>query len=74
MPAVTDGRILGHEAVGTVEAVGSGVKDVRVGESQGRRSSDLGGGQARPGKDGQQVGWSDPRWTAGNFSSPRGEH
>src|SRR3954447_22989300 len=26
VPAVTDGRILGHEAVGTVEQVGSGVK------------------------------------------------
>jgi alcohol dehydrogenase len=25
VPAVTDGRILGHEAVGTVDAVGSGV-------------------------------------------------
>jgi len=30
--AVTDGRILGHEAVGTVEAVGSGVKNVKVGD------------------------------------------
>jgi len=28
VPAVTDGRILGHEAVGTVEAVGSGVRTV----------------------------------------------
>ena len=28
VPAVTDGRILGHEAVGTVESVGSGVKNV----------------------------------------------
>ncbi len=28
VPAVTDGRILGHEAVGTVEAVGAGVKNV----------------------------------------------
>ena len=26
VPAVTDGRILGHEAVGTVEEVGAGVK------------------------------------------------
>src|SRR5258708_11660366 len=26
VPAVTDGRILGHEAVGTVEAVGAGVE------------------------------------------------
>ena len=32
VPAVTDGRILGHEAVGTVDAVGSGVKTVRPGD------------------------------------------
>ena len=32
VPAVTDGRILGHEAVGTVEAVGSGVKTVKPGD------------------------------------------
>jgi alcohol dehydrogenase len=32
VPAVTDGRILGHEAVGTVTEVGSGVKNVRVGD------------------------------------------
>src|ERR1700759_4463761 len=32
VPAVTDGRILGHEAVGTVEAGGSGVKTVKAGE------------------------------------------
>lgn len=32
VPAVTDGRILGHEAVGTVEEVGSAVKNVRVGD------------------------------------------
>jgi alcohol dehydrogenase len=32
VPAVTDGRILGHEAVGTVETVGSGVKTVKVGD------------------------------------------
>ncbi len=32
VPAVTDGRILGHEAVGTVEAVGTGVKTVKAGE------------------------------------------
>ena len=32
VPAVTDGRIVGHEAVGTVEAVGSGVKTVKVGD------------------------------------------
>jgi alcohol dehydrogenase len=32
VPAVTDGRILGHEAVGTVESVGTGVKRVRPGD------------------------------------------
>ena len=32
VPAVTDGRILGHEAVGTVESIGSGVKTVAVGD------------------------------------------
>src|SRR6478672_9063120 len=32
VPIVPDGRILGHEAVGTVEAVGSGVKTVKVGD------------------------------------------
>jgi alcohol dehydrogenase len=32
VPAVTDGRILGHEAVGTVESVGSGVKTVKTGD------------------------------------------
>jgi alcohol dehydrogenase len=32
VPAVTDGRILGHEAVGTVEAVGSGVKNIAPGD------------------------------------------
>ncbi|MCU4184062.1 zinc-dependent alcohol dehydrogenase family protein [Acidiferrimicrobium sp. IK] len=32
VPAVTDGRILGHEAVGTVESVGTGVKNVKVGD------------------------------------------
>jgi alcohol dehydrogenase len=32
VPAVTDGRILGHEAVGTVENVGPGVKNVRPGD------------------------------------------
>jgi alcohol dehydrogenase len=32
VPAVTDGRILGHEAVGTIESVGVGVKNVRVGD------------------------------------------
>src|SRR3954467_8121035 len=32
VPAVTDGRILGHEAVGTVTEVGAAVKNVRVGD------------------------------------------
>jgi alcohol dehydrogenase len=32
VPEVTDGRILGHEAVGTVESVGSSVKNLRVGD------------------------------------------
>ncbi len=32
VPAVTDGRILGHEAVGTVESVGSGVRTVKAGD------------------------------------------
>lgn len=32
VPEVTDGRILGHEAVGTVETVGTGVKNVKVGD------------------------------------------
>ncbi len=32
VPAVTDGRILGHEAVGTVDQVGSGVKNLHVGD------------------------------------------
>ncbi len=32
VPAVTDGRILGHEAVGTVEAVGAAVANVHVGD------------------------------------------
>ena len=32
VPAVTDGRILGHEAVGTVEAVGAGVRTVKPGD------------------------------------------
>ena len=31
-PTATDGRILGHEAVGTVESVGAGVKNVQPGE------------------------------------------
>jgi alcohol dehydrogenase len=32
VPEVTDGRILGHEAVGTVEEVGPGVKTIRAGD------------------------------------------
>ena len=32
VPAVTDGRVLGHEAVGTVQEVGAGVKNVRPGD------------------------------------------
>ena len=32
VPAVTDGTILGHEAVGTVEQVGPGVKNVKPGD------------------------------------------
>src|SRR5260221_11871197 len=32
VPEVTDGRILGHEAVGTVETVGAGVKNVKAGD------------------------------------------
>ena len=32
VPAVTDGRVLGHEAVGTVEEVGPGVKTLRTGD------------------------------------------
>jgi alcohol dehydrogenase len=32
VPTVTDGRILGHEAVGTVEEVGSAVSNVKVGD------------------------------------------
>jgi alcohol dehydrogenase len=32
VPTVTSGRILGHEAVGTVESVGAGVKTVAVGD------------------------------------------
>jgi alcohol dehydrogenase len=31
VPEVTSGRVLGHEAVGTVQAVGAGVKNVRPG-------------------------------------------
>jgi alcohol dehydrogenase len=32
VPAVTDGRILGHEAVGTVQEIGSGVTTIRPGD------------------------------------------
>lgn len=32
VPAVTDGRVLGHEAVGTVTQIGSGVRRVKVGD------------------------------------------
>jgi alcohol dehydrogenase len=32
VPAVTDGRILGHEAVGTIEEVGPGVKTLKPGD------------------------------------------
>jgi len=32
LPATTDGRILGHEAVGTVESVGTAVKNVKPGD------------------------------------------
>ena len=34
VPEVTDGRILGHEAVGTVEDVGAGVKNVQARRSR----------------------------------------
>jgi alcohol dehydrogenase len=32
VPEVTPGRLLGHEAVGTVEQIGSGVRDISVGD------------------------------------------
>ena len=32
VPTVTDGRVLGHEAVGTIEEVGPGVKTLKVGD------------------------------------------
>lgn len=32
VPAVTEGRILGHEGVGTITEVGSGVRDLQVGD------------------------------------------
>ena len=33
VPSVKSGRILGHEGVGTIEEVGSGVSDFRKGEA-----------------------------------------
>jgi len=32
VPAMVDGRIIGHEAVGTVDAIGDAVKNVKVGD------------------------------------------
>lgn len=32
VPTVTEGRVLGHEAVGTIEAVGPGVKGLKLGD------------------------------------------
>jgi len=32
VPAVVDGRVLGHEAVGTIEEVGSGVRTIKPGD------------------------------------------
>src|SRR5476649_724127 len=32
LPAVTDGRILGHEAIGIVEEVGAGVTEFHIGD------------------------------------------
>ncbi len=32
LPAVTDGRILGHEAIGVIEQIGAGVSEFHVGE------------------------------------------
>lgn len=32
VPAVVDGRILGHEGVGVVEAIGAGVSNIKVGD------------------------------------------
>jgi alcohol dehydrogenase len=32
VPAMVDGRIIGHEAVGTVDAIGGAVKNVKVGD------------------------------------------
>ena len=43
LPAVTDGRILGHEAVGTVDSVGSGVKTARPATASSSRASPCAG-------------------------------
>ena len=32
LPSVTDGRILGHEGIGVVEQVGTGVSEFHIGE------------------------------------------
>src|SRR5215467_1995155 len=32
VPEVTDGRILGHEGVGIIEAIGAGVTNFRIGD------------------------------------------
>jgi alcohol dehydrogenase len=32
VPAMVDGRIIGHEAVGTVDAIGAAVKNIKVGD------------------------------------------
>ena len=32
VPAMIDGRVIGHEAVGTVDAIGSAVKNIKVGD------------------------------------------
>jgi alcohol dehydrogenase len=32
VPAMVDGRIIGHEAVGTVDAIGAAVKNVKIGD------------------------------------------
>src|SRR5450755_3948443 len=32
VPAMVDGRIIGHEAVGTIDAIGGAVKNVKVGD------------------------------------------
>ena len=79
VPTVTDGRILGHEAVGTVEAVGDAVTTVRPGDKvlvscisacgrcryckQGAYGQCLGGG-----------GWIHPAWAAAGGSRPEPWH